>query len=120
MCSSFTSRRRWNRGPLGGTGWIDVLDERNAVYHKTPGGGQATVKVWLRREVSGRRGEGRRGLLERHATARQVLQKLAGKITFTPTRGKMGAPAYDITAPLTFERVFSGILVHMGNVPSGP
>jgi hypothetical protein len=75
--------------------------------------------VWLKREVSGADGEGRRGLLERHDTARQVLQKLAGKITFTPTRGRMGAPAYDITAPLTFERVFSGILVHMGNVPSG-
>jgi site-specific DNA recombinase len=65
----------------------------------------------LRTVIEARVGDWR-GLLTRQTqTARQVVHEvLAGKLTFTPTRTETGAPAYEVTAPLTYERMFSGFL----------
>jgi len=53
-----------------------------------------------------------RGLCGRQtAETRKLLDlTLNGRIVFTPTRTESGAPAYELRAPLTFERIFSGLL----------
>jgi site-specific DNA recombinase len=73
---------------------------------------KALSRATLDAEVRRRLGDWR-GLCGRHvAESRKLLDLvLVDRITFTPTTDTTGAPAYELRAALTFERIFSGIFV---------